>query len=59
MLFDEYKYLPTSKLSNKEFVASMFKDLKQINYVFKNVYILMGGYNGSDLKYDPYLIQIK
>jgi len=59
VMFDEYKFLPTSKLMDKDFVESLFSELKNIDYIFKNVYILMDKYDSSSLKYKPYLIQIK
>lgn len=59
VMFDEYKFLPSSKLIDKDFIDSLFSKLKNIDYIFKNVYILMDGYDGSSLKYDPYLIKIK
>lgn len=59
IMFDEYKFLPSSKLMDKDFIDSLFTKLKNINYIFKNVYILMDKYDSSNLKYEPYLIQIK
>ena len=59
VMFDEYKFLPSSKLMDKNFIDSLFSKLKNIDYIFKNVYILMDRYDGSGLKYEPYLIQIK
>lgn len=59
VMFDEYKFLPSSKLMDKNFIDSLFSKLKNIDYIFKNVYILMDKYDGSSLKYEPYLIQIK
>lgn len=58
-MFDEYKFLSSSKLMDKDFIDSLFSKLKNIDYIFKNVYILMDKYDGSSLKYEPYLIQIK
>lgn len=57
--FDDYHFLPSSKLGDKTFIDWMFEDLKKINYIFKNVYVLMDRHDGSELKYDPYLIKIK
>ena len=59
VVFDDYHFLPSSKLMDKNFLNWMFDDIKKINYVFKNVYVLMDKYDGSELKYDPYLIKIK
>lgn len=59
VMFDKYKFLPSSKLMDKNFIDSLFSKLKNIDYIFKNVYILMDKYDGSNLKYEPYLIQIK
>lgn len=58
-MFDEYKILPLSKLMDKDFIDSLFSKLKNIDYIFKNVYILMDKYDSSNLKYEPYLIKIK
>ena len=59
VVFDDYHFLPSNKLKDVQFIDSIFKELRKINYIFKNVYILMDKYDGSNLKYDSYLIQIK
>lgn len=59
VMFDEYKFLSSSKLMDKVFIDSLFRKLKNIDFIFKNVYILMDAYHGSSLKYDSYLIKIK
>lgn len=59
IVFDDYHFLPSSKLEDKNFIEWMFEDLKKINYIFKNVYVLMDNYEGSDLSYSSYLIKIK
>lgn len=59
IVFDDYHFLLSSKLDDKSFIDWMFEDLKKINYIFKNVYILMKQYEGSNLRYDSYLIKIK
>ena len=59
VMFDEYKFLPSSKLMDKVFVKSLFSKLKNIDFIFKNVYILMDGYDSSSLNYEPYLIKVK
>ena len=59
VVFDDYHFLPSSKLRDKSFIEWMFEDLKKLNYIFKNVYVLMDKHDGSELKYDSYLIKIK
>ena len=59
VVFDDYHFLPSSKLCDKSFIEWMFADLTELNYIFKNVYVLMDKYEGSKFKYAAYLIKIK
>lgn len=59
VLFDDFEYIFAEQISDKEFINSIFADLKKENYKFKTVSILVDRYIGNDIKIEPRIIEIK
>ena len=59
IFFDEFEFFFSEKLLDDKFLNSLFEDLKEKEYKFKNVLVLVDAYIGDCEKVPPRIITIK
>ena len=58
VVFDEFMGMFSDKISDIEYLKSIFIELTKKEYIFKNVYILVDKYEGSSIVIEPRLIKL-
>ncbi len=59
VIFDEFMGMLSDKISDIEYLKSLFIELTKKEYIFKNVYVLVDKYEGSNIVIEPRLIKLK
>lgn len=59
VVFDEFMGMFSDKINDTEYLDSLFIQLIDKEYIFKNVYILVDKYEGSGIVVEPRLIKVK
>jgi len=59
VLFNEFRGMFSDKIGDIGYLRSIFIELTKKEYIFKNVYVLVDKYEGSDIVIEPRLIKLK
>lgn len=59
IMYDDFEYLFSEQIANEDYMNSLFEDLKNNDYKFKSVSILIDRYIGDKINLEPRIIKIK
>ena len=59
VMFDDFSYLFSEQITDENYINSLFENLKDNNYKFKNINILIDKYESNKIVIEPRIITIK
>lgn len=59
IMYDDFEYLFSEQIANEEYMDSLFEELKNYQYKFKSVSVLIDSYIGDNITLEPRIVKIK